>query len=106
MKINSSSYTLTDDGLILHTGSATADQPYERVIAMGTGTEAFAIAPSSEAVAFGRRTYAEARGLGARAISHHDSSHASAWGNGAIAIRARGTSVVHEGAKAYEVSEL
>jgi hypothetical protein len=106
MKINSSSYTLTDDGIILHTGSATADTKGERVFAMGTGTEAFAIADGTEAVALGRRTYAEARGLGARAISHHDSAHASAWGEGAIAIRARGTSVVHEGAKTYELGEL
>jgi hypothetical protein len=106
MKINSTSYTLTPDGIILHTGSATADTLGERVIAMGTGTEAFAIADGTEAVAFGRRALAEARGLGARAISHHDSSHASAWGEGAIAIRARGTSMVHQGAKAYEVGEL
>jgi hypothetical protein len=106
MKINSTSYTMTDDGLILHTGSATADQPYERVFAMGAGTEAFAIAPSSEAVALGCRTHAEARGLGARAISHHSSAHASAWGDGAIAIRVLGQATAHQGAKTYELGEL
>jgi hypothetical protein len=106
MKINSTNYTLTDDGLILHEGSATADQPYERVFAMGTGTEAFAIAPSSEAVAIGRRTYADARGYGTRAISHNDSAHASAWGEGAIAIRVLGQAKAHQGAKTYELGEL
>jgi hypothetical protein len=106
MKINSTNYMLTDDGLILHEGSATADTKGERVFALGPGTEAFAIADGTEAAAMGRRTLAEARGLGARAISHHDSAHASAWGEGAIAIRARGTSIAHEGAIAYEVSGL
>jgi hypothetical protein len=106
MKINSTNYTLTPDGLILHEGSATADTKGERVFAMGTGTEAFAIADGTESVAFGRRTFAEARGLGARAISHNDSAHAAAFGKGAIAIRVKGTSVVHQGAKTYELGEL
>jgi hypothetical protein len=106
MKINSTSYTMTDSGIILHEGSATADTKGERVIALGPNTEAFAIADGTEAVAFGRHTIAEARGLGARAISHHDSAIASAWGEGAIAIRARGTSAVHQGAKVYSRSEL
>jgi hypothetical protein len=106
MNINSTNYTMTDDGLILHEGSATADQPYERVFALGTGTTAFATAPSSEAVAIGRNTSAEARGLGARAISHNSSAHASAFGEGAIAIIVNGNATAHQGAKAYTVNEL
>ena len=106
MKINSTDYTMTNDGLILHEGSATADQPYERVFALGTGTEAFATAPSSEAVAIGRNTFAEAVCFGTRAISHNDSAHAAAWGEGAIAVIVRGNATAHQGAKTYAVSEL
>jgi hypothetical protein len=106
MKINSTDYIMTDDGLILHTGSATADQPYERVFALGTGTTAFATADGTEAVAIGRNAFAGARGLGARAISHNSSAHASAVGEGAIAIIVQGTATAHQGAKTYEVSEL
>jgi hypothetical protein len=106
VKINSTNYTLTDDGLILHEGSATADQPSERVFALGTGTTAFATADGSEAVAIGRNTSAEARGFGTRAISHNSSAHASAWGDGAVAINVQGNTTAYQGAKAYEVSEL
>jgi hypothetical protein len=106
MKINSTNYTMSDSGIILHEGSATADTQGERVFALGPNTEAFAIADGTEAVALGCRTYAEARGLGARAISHNDSAHASAWGEGAVAIRTLGTSIAYEYAQAYEVSEL
>jgi hypothetical protein len=106
MKIRSTDCTMTDDGLILHTGSATADTKGERVFALGIGTTALATADGTEAVAIGRNTFAEASGLGARAISLNPSAHASAVSEGAIVIRIHGNVIAQQGAKTYEVSEL
>ena len=90
MKINSTNYTLSTDGLILNEGTATADEPYERVFALGKGTVAIATAPSSEAVALGHDTVAEARGFGTRAVAHKEGAHAEAHGEGALALNSQG----------------
>jgi hypothetical protein len=106
MLIESTSYLNSPDGLILHEGSATADQPGERVFAFGIGTVARAIGNGTEAVAVGANTLATAKGLGARAISLHTHAEAYAYNQGAIAISVKGQAHAHDAAKSYDASEL
>jgi hypothetical protein len=83
-------YTETPDGTIMHHGTGTADQPYERVFALGADTVAEATASSAEAVALGSYSKAYALTAGARAIALAAGSRAYAYGEGAISIAVGG----------------
>jgi hypothetical protein len=83
-------FTESLDGTIIHKGTGTADQPFERVFALGADTEAYATADSSEAVALGAYSKAYATGRGARAVAVTIGSTAKA-SNGAWAGAVNGT---------------
>jgi hypothetical protein len=106
MRIYSTNYEHTPDGVILHTGSAIADQRGERVLALGQHTVAYANADGAEAVAIGRNTRAKALGLGARAISAHEGAGAIASHVGALAIRVEGTAYALAGAEVLQAEDL
>jgi hypothetical protein len=106
MKIYSTNYEHTPDGVILHTGSAIANRRGDRVIALGQNTIAYAQADGTEAVAIGRYTRAQALGLGARAISAHDGAKAIASHVGAVAIRVEGAAYALAGAEVLRVEDL
>jgi hypothetical protein len=106
MKIYSTKYEHTPDGVILHTGSAIADQRGERVLALGPNTTAYAQWNGAEAVAIGRDTRAKALGFGARAISAHEGASAIASHVGAVAIRVEGTAYAYAGAEVLQAENL
>jgi hypothetical protein len=83
-------YTEAMDGTILHHGTGTADQAYERIFALGADTIAHATAPSSEVVAMSQYSKAYATGAGARAVALAKGSTAQAT-NGAWAGAVGGT---------------